>query len=85
MARALLFASALVVAATAVRAENACQLVKIAEWPLWKNHYLPVVEGAINGQKVGVLLDTGAFATFVQRSAAAKLALRRTSRSPSGG
>jgi predicted aspartyl protease len=53
-----------------------CKLLQIAEWPVRADHYRPVVDGAVNGQKVGILLDTGAFSSLVQRSAAAKLGLK---------
>jgi hypothetical protein len=35
-----------------------CKLVLIAEWPLRAEQYRPVIDGAINGQKIGILLDT---------------------------
>jgi clan AA aspartic protease (TIGR02281 family) len=54
-----------------------CQLVKITEWSVRKDHYRPVVDGSINGQKIGVLLDTGAFQTAILRPAAERLGLRR--------
>ena len=57
-------------------AAAACQLATIAEWQLRPNHSLPVVDGAINGQRVGVLLDTGAYMSFVRQSSATQLALR---------
>jgi len=37
-----------------------------------------IVDGAIDGQKVGVMLDTGAGSTLILRSAAARLGLRRS-------
>jgi predicted aspartyl protease len=56
-------------------ADGKCQLVKIAEWPVRSDSYGPVVDATINGQKVGVLLDTGANLSYIRRSAANKLGL----------
>jgi len=36
---------------------------------------LPILDGAINGQKIGILLDTGADISLVRLSAATKLGL----------
>ena len=74
---ALLFASAVaaIAATSAVAGDKRCQLVKVAEWNLWQDHYRPIVDGAVNGQKVGILLDTGTFATFIRQAAATKLGL----------
>jgi len=54
-----------------------CRVGRIAEWPLRAEHYRPVLDGAINGQKIGILLDTGADISLVHRSAAARLGLTR--------
>jgi predicted aspartyl protease len=58
-------------------AESKCKVTRIAEWPLRVEHYRPVLDGAINGQKVGILLDTGAAMSLVLRSAAVKIGLTR--------
>jgi predicted aspartyl protease len=52
-----------------------CKLVRVAEWLLRNEYYSPVVDGAINGQKVRVLLDTGAAHTMIRRSAVRRLEL----------
>jgi len=54
-------------------ATSGCKLVKVEDWPvrLQLNHVF--VEGAINGQKVGVMLDTGATRTVIFRAAAVRL------------
>jgi predicted aspartyl protease len=54
-----------------------CKLAQIAEWPLRAEHYRPVVEGEINGQKIAILLDTGAAQSLVRRSGTARLGLTR--------
>jgi hypothetical protein len=54
-----------------------CQLARIAEWPLRADHYRPVVDGEINGQKVGVLLNTGNSRTMIRRAATERLRLPR--------
>jgi predicted aspartyl protease len=54
-----------------------CKVTRIAEWPLRAEYYRPVFDGAINGQKIGILLDTGAGMSLFLRSAAAKMGLTR--------
>jgi predicted aspartyl protease len=56
---------------------NSCKLVRIVEWPVRfvRNHV--VVDGAINGRKVGITLDTGAQMSLILRSAAMRLDLPR--------
>jgi predicted aspartyl protease/tetratricopeptide (TPR) repeat protein len=52
-----------------------CKLVQIDEWPVQLMRGLPVIEGSINGKKIGVLLDTGAYASLITNAAAEKLEL----------
>ena len=52
-----------------------CRLLRIAEWPVRFERELPVVDGAINGRKINVLLDTGAYASLLTRAAADRLGL----------
>jgi tetratricopeptide (TPR) repeat protein/predicted aspartyl protease len=52
-----------------------CNLVRIAEWPVRLLRGLPIVDGAINGKKVGVLLDTGSYASVITKATAEKLDL----------
>lgn len=54
---------------------SGCKLIKIDEWPLRSDYYRPAVDGEINGQKVGILLDTGAGRSMLRRSAALRLGL----------
>ena len=58
---------------------SSCKLVKIEDWPirLELNHVL--VDGAINGQKIGVIVDTGATRTLILRAAAVRLGVPITS------
>ena len=44
-----------------------CKLIKVADWPirLERNHL--IVDGTINGQKIGALVDTGATRTLIFR------------------
>lgn len=67
---ALVFASAGNIASAAA---STCKLVKIEDWPvrLQRNHV--IVDGAINGQKIGVMIDTGASRTLIFRAAAVRL------------
>ena len=53
----------------------ACKLVQIAEWRVQLIRGLPVIDGSINGKKIGVLLDTGAFASLITNAAAERLEL----------
>jgi hypothetical protein len=46
-----------------------CKVTRIAEWPLRAEYYRPVFDGAINGQKIGILIDTGADISLVRLSA----------------
>ena len=58
-------------------AESKCKMGRIAELPLRAGGRVPVTDGEINGQKVGILLDTGAEMNLILRSAARKLDLTR--------
>src|SRR5258706_9850582 len=58
-------------------AESKCKVTRIAEWPLRAGSYKPVFDGAINGQRIGILVDTGADISLVHRSAAMRLGLTR--------
>ena len=53
-----------------------CSLVQIDQWPVRfaRNGWL-VVDGTVNGRKVGFMLDTGAMRTTIVRPAAAQLGL----------
>ncbi len=74
--RAIVAALALAAAAGAAAAGK-CELKQIAQWPLRADSYRPAVDGAINGQKVGILLDTGAGSSVLRGAAAAKLGVGR--------
>jgi len=76
LARAAVIALALLSCASAHAASN-CKLVMIAEWQVKPRTGRLFVEGAINGQKVDILLDTGATYSFVVRAAAIRLGLTR--------
>ena len=52
-----------------------CRLIRIAEWPVRLQNGLPIIEGSINGKKIGILLDTGAYASLITKSSAEKLGL----------
>src|SRR2546428_11413457 len=83
-----LAASATLAVGEAAAAPQDCKLMRIEEWPLRLERNLPIIDGEINGQKVGILLDTGAARTAVTRSAATRLMLSRNdlaSARPDGG
>jgi predicted aspartyl protease len=75
---AILFAStALALASATTAAErSSCKLILIEEWLVRADHARPVIDGSINGQKIGILLDTGAIFSLVRRAAVAKLGLK---------
>jgi predicted aspartyl protease len=52
-----------------------CKLVKIEDWPIRVQRNRLLVDGAINGQKISVMLDTGAVKTVIFRAAAVRLQL----------
>lgn len=63
--------------ATAQTSTSKCQLVRIVEWPVRAGYHRPVVDGEINGQKIGILIDTGAERSLMRRSATTRLGLTR--------
>ncbi len=67
----------LAIGGDAAAAPLKCTLIKTAEWHVREGGGQPVVDGAINGQKVGILLDTGSARTILLRSAAVRLDLVR--------
>ena len=64
-------------AAAAAGEAPKCKLLRIEDWAVRPDHYRPVVDGAVNGQKVGVLLDTGASHSLILRAATGRLGLTR--------
>ncbi len=52
-----------------------CKLARIAEWPVRVEHGHILVDGSINGQKIAIMLDTGAANTLLFRPAAERLGL----------
>lgn len=52
-----------------------CRMLQIDQWPVRRRRGWLTIDGAINGQSVGILLDTGAMHTLIFRSAAARLGL----------
>jgi predicted aspartyl protease len=74
---AMSLAAGLAMASATVPGAAKCKLVRIEDWPvrLVGNHIL--ADGAINGQKIGIMLDTGASRSMILRSAAVRLDLPR--------
>ena len=74
----VLIALATVVAATSVAfAQDAkkCRLQKVVEWQVRMIGRHMAVDGAINGKKIGIVLDTGASMSILFRAAAKRLDL----------
>lgn len=61
----------------AAAAESACKMVQIADLPVRIVKNKMIVDGTVNGKKMGVALDTGATMTLMLRQAADRLALER--------
>jgi len=77
MFRAASFVIGLTLTGNLAAAPAKCQFERIAAWPVRIVHNALVVDGAINGKQVGVMLDTGAGTTVILRSAAKQLGLAR--------
>jgi predicted aspartyl protease len=78
--RALLaapIAVCLAIASIGVGAASTCKLAQVDEWPVRFERNRLLVDGAIDGQKIGVMLDTGAMRSLIPRSAATRLGLER--------
>src|SRR5258706_1584258 len=56
-----------------------CKRIRIEEWAVRMERNLPVIDGEINGNKVGILIDTGSERSFVTRSAVNRMTLNRAS------
>ena len=66
----VLIALALSVCATPLFGAANCKLKQIGEWRVKPHSGRLIVDGEINGQKIGVLLDTGAQNSVILRAAA---------------
>jgi clan AA aspartic protease (TIGR02281 family) len=62
-------------AAYAATAPQKCKYSRIAELPVWAQNGRPATEGSVNGRKIGILLDTGAATSIINRSTVQKLGL----------
>lgn len=73
--RILALALAVLVTAMDAGAQPRCRFLKVVEWPvrLVANHI--VVDGAINGQAISIMLDTGATVSSIERQTAEFLKL----------
>jgi predicted aspartyl protease len=79
-ARLLLAASlaiGLAMASPTAAGASSCKLLRIAEWPVRLESNWLIVDGAINGRKIGIVLDTGTGRSVIVRSAADRLGLTR--------
>ena len=74
---ALLVAGSILSAPAHAAAPGGCKLVRVAEWPVQVDRNRLVVQGAINGKPVGIMLDTGTSRTLISRAAANRLGLTR--------
>jgi len=69
--------SLVAIAAFSGLAAGECKFVKTADWPVDASGEILVVEGAINGNRVGVALDTGTNVSRIAGSAADRFGLVR--------
>src|SRR5437868_926062 len=77
MLKQLLALLAALISWQAVAAPSDCKLVRIEEWPVHLERNLPIIDGEINGNKVGILIDTGSERSFLTRSAVVRMTLSR--------
>lgn len=68
---------ALALSCACAHAASKCKLVRIAEWEVKPQNGRLIVDGEINGQKIGIMIDSGAGTSFVLRAAADRLGLVR--------
>ena len=69
--------SLVAIAAFSSLAAGECKFVKTADWPVDASGEILVVEGTINGNRVGVALDTGTNVSRIAGSAADRFGLVR--------
>ncbi len=77
--RSFFFALLVLLPALAARADDApgkCKLVRLADWHVRFLGTHPVLDGFINGKKIGVLIDTGAQMSLLTSAAAQRLDLQ---------
>lgn len=67
----------LALASNTFAAASNCKMVQIADWPVRLERGHLIVDGAINGKKIGIMLDTGATTSMILRSATEQLGLTR--------
>jgi predicted aspartyl protease len=72
--RALAFIALCVACGTAAAASN-CKLARIAEWQVRLEQGRVLLDGAINGQKIDIMIDTGAASTLIFRETSERLSL----------
>ena len=66
---------ALIMSGIAAAADSNCKLVRIEEWPVRLVNNRLLIDGAINDEKIEILLNTGAMRTLIFRTAAKRLRL----------
>ena len=74
---AICLAAGLLATGGAAAQGGKCKFVRIVDWAVRAGQAQIVVDGAINGNKVGIALDTGATKSLILRSTALRLDLPR--------
>jgi hypothetical protein len=75
MTKLLLICAPVVCVIVGSQALGACKIIQVAELHVNRVSNRPMSDGAINGQKVNILLDTGIYRTFIEGAAARQLHL----------
>ncbi|WP_428391392.1 retropepsin-like aspartic protease [Lichenicoccus sp.] len=73
---AALLAGLLAGCATTSNSPQSCKIGRLVDLPLLQGGKLPAVEASLDGQKVAVYIDTGAFVSIIDRKAAQHFNLR---------
>jgi len=66
----LLLVACAAITASLASAQGGCKLSLLAEWTVREGSHYLIVDGAINREPVGVILDTGAYRSSILASAA---------------
>ncbi len=77
---ALLLAALVLLLALPVLGDDTpkCKLLRVADWHVRLIGTHPVIDGSIKGQKIGVVIDTGAYLSLLTKSAAKRLEIPST-------
>ena len=72
---AVFTAAVLTMASGAALSATSCKYAKFADWPARLENGVLIVDGTINGKKIGIVLDTGTERSLILRGSATRLGL----------